>query len=990
MNMNKENKLKKDSFIIEDFLHKKKFSSFLPGIAGVKGKPLWVFYANVGQCIGGFGVDSKETPIAPFDSAYLAYQNIPFRGFNTALEINGKVYRLFDPNSGASSSLEIHRDSISISEETKFYLFKVTYSTLVNKDFGCLLRSVSLVNKSKATVKIRLIDGLTVMLPYGLSNYCFQNLSTLMSSYCNVELNNDAPFMTFKGGEDSAQVKKNSRGNAYFAVKNDGKNLKCIVDPDQVFVDGITSKITFDKISQKPVFEGQIPCGMVYDEFLLESRKEYNFISLYGSFESIKELNEFKKNETFNSLVSQFKKTSDLIESLISVSSNSSNKIFDEFVKQSFFDNALRGGFPLMIGNKSTYVFSRKHGDMERDYNEFEIPSSYYSAGPGNFRDVNQNRRSDLYIEPRLFDSNIYEFFSLIQLDGYNPLIVKPKSYSLNAKSLQKFSKKYAKFKYSDFSLSQLYSFIKENKLAENDFEKLVNLSKQNIEAFSKEGYWIDHWTYNTDLLENFISVYPDKFEKILKEKKYPYFNSAIQVQSKEEKYCVVDKKVRQYNAVKEVNIKSNWLKDKNNKEIRVSLQSKILNLILIKSLSLDSNQLGIEMEAGRPGWNDALNGLPGLFGSSMNETIELARLAKLYKENISGDVEVLLEQGELFYKTLKLFKNRKVTNFELWDKSSSLRDEYRRIIYKSVDGIYLILKEKEINEYLKILLCLLEDSIKRAKEYDIVPTYFINEVDKYIVQNGIVKVESFKTKHLNEFLEVYTHLGKLGDKYFTNNDYRLIKTTDIFDKKLNLYKTCGSIEKESFELGRIRSFSPGWLERECAFLHMSYKYLVALFDSKQYDVFYKECSRLLTFTRNEDEYGRNPIEASSFIAPSCNKNKKLHGQGFFARLTGANAEVIDLFYKTFIGPKMFKLRNNHLFFNLEPRIPVSLFKNNIVEVKVFSNKKIIYKNPHLIAPNKIKKITYAIGLNQYDELPSKFVKEFRDGSLKEIEVIIN
>ena len=35
---------------------------------------------------------------------------------------------------------------------------------------------------------------------------------------------------------------------------------------------------------------------------------------------------------------------------------------------------------------------------------------------------------------------------------------------------------------------------------------------------------------------------------------------------------------------------------------------------------------MGIEMEAGKPGWNDAMNGLPGLFGSEMPSVRARAR----------------------------------------------------------------------------------------------------------------------------------------------------------------------------------------------------------------------------------------------------------------------------------------------------------------------------------------------------------------------------
>ena len=42
---------------------------------------------------------------------------------------------------------------------------------------------------------------------------------------------------------------------------------------------------------------------------------------------------------------------------------------------------------------------------------------------------------------------------------------------------------------------------------------------------------------------------------------------------------------------------------------------------------------MGVEMEGGKPGWNDAMNGLPGLFGSSMPETFETLRILKFLKK---------------------------------------------------------------------------------------------------------------------------------------------------------------------------------------------------------------------------------------------------------------------------------------------------------------------------------------------------------------------
>ncbi len=86
----------------------------------------------------------------------------------------------------------------------------------------------------------------------------------------------------------------------------------------------------------------------------------------------------------------------------------------------------MRGGYPVHVGNGKhvLYIYSRKHGDLEREYNFFQVDSTYYSQGNSNFRDVNQNRRNDVYFFPFIENSGLKTFFNLIQLDGYNPLVL--------------------------------------------------------------------------------------------------------------------------------------------------------------------------------------------------------------------------------------------------------------------------------------------------------------------------------------------------------------------------------------------------------------------------------------------------------------------------------------------------------------------------------------------------------------------------------------
>jgi hypothetical protein len=78
-----------------------------------------------------------------------------------------------------------------------------------------------------------------------------------------------------------------------------------------------------------------------------------------------------------------------------SVETQTSNKLFDEHVKQMYLDNSLRGGIPIVLGDqvgsdgilnadedsrlKVYHVFSRIHGGLERDYNDFVVSPTFFS-----------------------------------------------------------------------------------------------------------------------------------------------------------------------------------------------------------------------------------------------------------------------------------------------------------------------------------------------------------------------------------------------------------------------------------------------------------------------------------------------------------------------------------------------------------------------------------------------------------------------------------
>ena len=1030
----------KDKFIVYNYQNAKTFSNFLPAIAGVDGKPLWAFYANVGQVMAGFGVNNKETPITPFDSANLAYMNLSTRSFRSFVRSDNVLYKPFF-EARESQVLELSKTNITIKESFDAFDYEINYTTVPHKNYAGLVRHVAIKNNTNEEKEFEILDGLPIFFPNGLSNFCYKELVSLMAAYCEVEnLSNNVPFVKFKTStSDNSRVEMASSGNAFYSIDQDNNYLKTIVDLRLIFGNdkslinplGFINRTYEELLKENQQTENKLPCAFTLLKIKLKPNETYSFASLYGMFDNFDILSLSLKEISYYSLVNMKKENEELLEGLLKPSIVKTNdNLFDEYIKQSFLDNALRGGFPITLPNTDEvyYVYSRKHGDMERDYNAFQIPSRYYSSGQGNFRDVNQNRRSDLYYFPFVKDYNIYLFFSLIQIDGQNPLNVKPLRFKLinnidfNINSPLK--EKVRLVLSRNFEPSEIYTLLKDNQMylkddVEEIFSKIINNSKQVIEANFAEGYWIDHWTYNVDLLENFVSIYPDKIDDLLFRNDYKYFYSTIYVEPRSEKYCLIEEnKIRQYGAInekkayddaKELKLdltQTNWLKTGENKEVYTTLINKIFSLIVIKFSTLDNKQLGIEMECEKPGWNDAMNGLPGLTASALSESIELLRLIRFALAHFSNlkeeYFETLFEQFD-FYNGVKenlssLLKDE-LTSFEYWDNVTSLREEFRKKVRYNVLGTIKNVEIKDVLETFKQMEIIISKGIKEAKKIGngIIPSYLIHEISDYEEVNYInflgyktIKAKGFSLISIPPFLEASARVLKLGKEFYTADDYKVIKDSDLYDKTLHIYKTCADIDEAPFEIGRVHAFTKGWLERECNFLHMTYKYLLGLLKAGYYEEFYSEIKNNFPIYMDVNVYGRSPIENSSFIVPTCNPDKELHGQGFFARLTGANAEVLDMITYMFLGDKLFILNENkELEFKVEPKIHKSLFKNGKVEFTLFSDIKLIYHNTKNINTYDAKNIYYVINGTRYDRISGQLAVDIRNNEIKEINIFI-
>ncbi len=370
----------------------------------------------------------------------------------------------------------------------------------------------------------------------------------------------------------------------------------------------------------------------------------------------------------------------------------------------------------------------------------------------------------------------------------------------------------------------------------------------------------------------------------------------------------------------------------------KVTIFGKLCALLSIKAVSFDYECRGIEMEAGRPGWDDALNGLPGLFGSSVSQSAEIARLASWLLTNLSEmpDTKLPLIVADFIDEVIGDMDNLEYC----WDRAATIREKYREKVYhNSTTQTRLVAGQK--------LKTLLEGIVKRAKgavekcidrSTDLMHTYYkskpvlrANTSGKYrkalsAQVNILEEIEKFTQNPLPLFLEGQVHLLRISDLDRVRTIYKAVQKSPLFDTKLQMYKLNESLDSCPAEIGRARTFSKGWFENESIWTHMSYKYLLELLRAGAHEEFFKDARTMLVPFMDPGQYGRSILENSSFIASSACPDAGARGRGYVARLSGATAEFIHMWLIMTVGTKPFSVENGKLSFKLSPVLPGKWF----------------------------------------------------------------
>ncbi len=984
-------------FVIENYGAQSPFASFLPGIAGLKGIPMWAFYVNRGQGICSFGIRDKDKSIMEFYPAHKAFQQVELTGFRTFInlmdEAGNKYYEPFStfvPGEKAKTKLLMGANELSLEEESQQYGLKTTveYFTLPEEELAALVRKVTLQNISDKKLSLEVLDGIPALLPYGIDHEGNKNIGNTLKAWMEVyNLEKKLPFYKLRAGtEDKADVEAIAEGYFYmgFGGKEKEELLQPIVDPVLVF--GSNTAMTYPEgflerglagVQSAPqIASNKVPCGFAGIAATLEAGQQLELYFLIGYVSGAEKLNAMAERLVCKEYIGEKQRRArTLVRELTEeIFTRTSSRLFDEYCRQSYLDNLLRGGYPVLLAGKEKdriyYVYSRKHGDLERDYNFFVTEPEFYSSGNGNYRDVNQNRCNDVFFHPEVGHADIMTFMNLIQADGYNPLVIMGGQLTLEeavipgllglveAGSRTRLERLFSK----PFTLGKLYKTVLDEvinvQLDKQDFvDLIIEKSELQTDAVHQEGYWTDHWVYNLDLIEKYLKIYPDKKKELLLcNKDYTYYDNAAVVNPRSHKYQQKEQRILQLDAVSIDQEKEKLIAERNqlpyimrNKNGRgeiykSSLLAKLVVLAVNKFSCLDPKGTGVEMEAGKPGWNDALNGLPGLFGSSVAESCELLRLLDLISEvceEYGGEeLSLPLEVWQLLESLLSTIED--FGSFGDWDSRAAAREAYRESIRLGFEGAERTVSLADLSTPVHTLHEKLAASIEKARvgHQGIYPTYYYYE--------PVGAVTAFEQHSMPLFLEgVVKGLKICKDELQVKALYGRVKSSSLFDEKLHMYKVCQPLAELGIDFGRITAFTPGWFENETVWLHMEYKYMLELLNCGLYEEFFSDFEKVLIPFLEPRQYGRSTLENSSFIASSANPDPAIHGKGFVARLSGATAEFLSIWNTMMAGHQPYRLAEGRLQLELKPILPHWLFdEKDEVEFRFMGKTKVTYYNP--------------------------------------------
>ena len=347
-------------------------------------------------------------------------------------------------------------------------------------------------------------------------------------------------------------------------------------------------------------------------------------------------------------------------------------------------------------------MFSRRHGDPSRPWNQFSINTKSEVDGSkildyqGNWRDLFQNWEALAYSYPEFIEGMIHKFLNATTFDGYNPYRVTKDG-----------------FDWETIEPGNPWAYI---------------------------GYWGDHQIiYLLKFLEFIENYYPNKLAESFSKNLFVYANVPYLIKDYED-LLENPKDTIVYDYENEARIQAQRAKigadgalltDVNDQIYKVNFIEKVLATVLAK-MSNFIPEGGIWMNTQRPEWNDANNALVGN-GVSMVTLYYLKRFLKFFenilskydREDIGISVELKQFLSEL---THVLAQNQTLLRSNISDKErkrvldglGSAGSSFRKVIYtQRFSGQKVKVHTAEITSFIDLSSLFLAHSIKANKRKD-------------------------------------------------------------------------------------------------------------------------------------------------------------------------------------------------------------------------------------------------------------------------------
>jgi hypothetical protein len=973
------------TFVLTNYHQAAPFASFLPGIAGALGVPIWVFYCNRGQAITSCGVRDKDGAMLEYHPAEMAYQRVFNESFRTLIWNHDHYYESFRDcggihaeRRGHTQRMHVRAHELELIDENpaEGLRTRVVYFTLPTMPQGGLVRGVTITNIGRRTRRLRVADGVARLVPGCTPQGTYKNMANTHAGM--VETRGMADGVVFSrsciAAMDETTLDFDTAGNYLVTqpVRGVRGAVRMIGDPRLVFGDGADPSAACAFIAHAGVCRGPqrevgyMPCAFAALETTLAAGATCEWISLLGHIATPRAALQLRAQLKRPGWVATKRAENaaliaDIEDRMWTVTTA---PVFDHYCRQTYLDNVLRGGLPVSLGTQIFHLYFRRHGDMERDYNWFTLDPAYYSQGNASYRDINQNRRTDVLFNAAVGATNVRTFFNALQTDGNNPLGYEGTAFDVPAAALPACGvtgpalAELTELLKKPATPGRLATFALKHRLPVAPFLEKILAQARRVDRYGgSDGYWSDHWTYCADLLENYLQVYPDRAQTALHDDCSYTYCDVVELMLPRSLRFTCDARsgeVRQHNALTHDAEKARQLAARSADATCVRTQhgagavyyctlfQKLLCLVAIKTTALDPDGLGIEMRGNRPGWNDALNGLPGLIGSSLNETAELLHLARLTKRHAAtaAACRVFTALAELLRGLAPALACADEPPAR-WQALNELREQYLSATRLGVSGADVSMTSAELTAVLDGIIAVLQHALDHARNartglYDGYFYYSVTAHKKLTNADGTPVLRdgrrcvwplAFERVTLPAYLEPQVHVMKTLDAAACRALHRAVGRSPLYDRQLKMYVLNAPLARASKEIGRANVFPPGWLENESVWLHMEYKYLLALLQADLHAEFFAACATALIPHQPPQRYGRSPLENSSFLATSAHPDKQIHGAGFYARLSGATVEFISMWLAISGAARMFSLAaGGALQCRLQPILPATYF----------------------------------------------------------------